>query len=105
MLTALCGPFRMRWHNSIQVYSLALCIIMTVSIFCVLYPTKKIGVFVNSAATLNHASRRRYLVSNLAFLTREIVLDDGFSRLRNDQLSAAINYYIQVRECPLGFRV
>ena len=86
---------RMKWHNSLRTYLFALAVIMTCSIFCVVYPTKKIGVFVNSAATLNHASRRRYLVTNLIFLTRELVLDDGFSRLRNDQLTSAISYYLQ----------
>ena len=48
---------------------------------------------VNIAATLNYASRRNFLVRTLVFLCRELVFDDGFSRLSRDQVMTAIDYY------------
>ena len=75
---------------------IALGIVLALSVFCFLYPTRKISDLVNIAATLNHASRRNYLVRALAYLTRELILDDGFARRPRKETTLAMQYMINV---------
>jgi hypothetical protein len=89
-------------YTSTVVYVIALGIVLALSVFCFLYPTRKISDLVNIAATLNHASRRNYLVRALAYLTRELILDDGFARRPRKETTLAMQYMINV---GLGFRV
>lgn len=47
------------------------------------------------APTTNQAGRRRYLVRSCCHFTRELVLDDGFSRMPKPWLASALRYHLE----------
>jgi hypothetical protein len=83
-----------RWYNRTWVYLGALFIVLFVCTISMAFPSRQIPVLVNMAPTTNQGGRRRFLVVAVAHFTRELVLDDGFSRLTKQELSDGL------RSCP-----
>jgi len=83
-----------KWH----VYIVSIIVLLALSIFTFQYPARKIQELVNIAATLDIAGRRDYEAKGCAYLARELVLDDGLSRLKRQEISSALSYYLEAFE-------
>jgi len=74
--------------------TVVLCVLSTV------YPAREMGYMVLLAPTINQASRRLYLARTIVFLSRELVLDDGLSRMHvldiSSFLDEAVREFVRV---------
>lgn len=74
---------------------------LTVALICIglsvlntTYPTRQMHQLVTLAPTINQAGRRRFLTRSCVHLSRELVLDDGFSRMKKAEIASALHFYL-----------
>jgi len=83
-----------KWFTRKHIYIGVLFIVLGLSIFTFQYPARKVDELVNIAAAFNLAGRRRYLVRACAFLSRELILDDGTTRMTRNEIVSALKFYL-----------
>jgi len=81
-------------YTKTHVYIVSIFVLLALSIFTFQYPARKIDELINIAATLDIAGRRDYLGKSSAYLARELVLDDGLSRMERQEISSALSFYL-----------
>mmetsp|Transcript_16537 Transcript_16537/g.39561 ORF Transcript_16537/g.39561 Transcript_16537/m.39561 type:complete len:356 (+) Transcript_16537:2-1069(+) len=75
-----------------------LCAVLSVFCFAMLlnwFPARRMGDLVTLAPTINHAGRRRFLLRICSHLSRELVLNDGFSRMTQAELHGALHWHLE----------
>jgi len=65
-----------------------------VSIMFTMYPARRMDALVDLAPTINQAGRRRFLTRACVHLSRELVLNDGFSRMSRNDVASALSFYL-----------
>lgn len=70
-----------RRFNLWYVYWATLAMLLALCMMFSLYPARQIPMIINMAPSTDHASERVSLAQQCIFLARELVLDDGFSRM------------------------
>ncbi|KAJ1478727.1 hypothetical protein T484DRAFT_1816834 [Baffinella frigidus] len=73
-----------------ETFNLVLFIILGVCITSIVLPSRYVGHMVNLGPTTDHAGYRRSLVRSAAHLTRELILDDGFSRMTKGEIAGTL---------------
>ncbi len=66
-----------RWY----VYWATLGMLLALCMLFSLYPARRIPLIVNMAPSTDHASERLALARQCVFLARELLLNDGYSRM------------------------
>ncbi|KAJ1482507.1 hypothetical protein T484DRAFT_2659135 [Baffinella frigidus] len=91
--------------NRSSTYMIVLFALFAISICSVVVPWRFVGQMVNLGPTSNHAAYRRCLVKASAHLTRELVLNDGFSRMTQGEIAGTLNGILtQLRQSDQAVR-
>ncbi|KAJ1484654.1 hypothetical protein T484DRAFT_1796325 [Baffinella frigidus] len=78
-------------RRRVSTYVAVLILILVMCVCSIVVPSRFIGQMVNLGPTSNHAAYRRCLVKSCAHLTRELVLNDGFSRMTQGETAGTLN--------------
>ena len=78
-----------------------LLVILAMCICSIVIPSRFIAQMVNLGPLSNNAAYRRTLVKSCAHLARELVLNDGFSRMSQvaSALSLSLSLYVYIYIC------
>jgi len=86
---------RQQWHSRVEVYVAAAAVVLAICVLSMAYPARNIAAIVNQAPTTNQAGRRRFLVRSCCHFARELVLDDGFSRMDKSWTASALRFHLE----------
>jgi len=86
---------RKAWYTHDKVYIVVFAIMFALCVFSMVYPSRLINLIVNMGPTTNQAGRRRYLTEAIIFFTRELILNDGFSRISKAEATTNLAYYLE----------
>jgi len=86
---------RKGWKNQPITYVFATAAVLVLCVMSIIWPARTTSILADLAATTNQAGRRRYLVRSCVHYTRELVLNDGYSRMDRIELSTALRFYLQ----------
>jgi len=78
-------------HNRVSSYVGVLILVLIMCVCSIVVPSRFIGQMVNLGPISNHAAYRRCLVRSCAHLTRELVLNDGFSRMTQAETAGTLH--------------
>mmetsp|Transcript_39743 Transcript_39743/g.81397 ORF Transcript_39743/g.81397 Transcript_39743/m.81397 type:complete len:320 (+) Transcript_39743:140-1099(+) len=85
---------RQHWFSRRPVYALSLALMLGLCLLSILYPARVVNDLVNLGPTTNQGGRRRYLMRACVHYARELVLDDGFSRMDKATITGALAHHL-----------
>lgn len=83
------------WTGSPWVYAGMFAVMLALCILSIVYPARFVSRLVNLGPTTNAAGRRKYLARACSHLSRELVLNDGFSRMTQAELHGALHWHLE----------
>lgn len=83
------------WHTRFDFSFVVLLLVLAMCIFSTVYPTRTLPDIQDMAPMIDFAGRRHYQLQVCAFLARELVLDDGFSRMTHEQLAGQLSLCLE----------
>jgi len=84
---------RQAWYTQTHVFFTVFLVVMALCIFSMVYPARLISMIQNIAPTTNQAGRRRYLTRAVVYFARELIMNDGFSRLSAEEATRSLTLY------------
>eukprot|EP00961_Rhodomonas_salina_P132383 1781487-Rhodomonas_salina.1 len=85
---------RRAWHSRMTTWGLVTVFMVAFSLFAILYPMRALPDIKDMAPIVDHSGRRAYMVQACIFLSRELILDDGFSRMSKAHLAHELEEYL-----------
>eukprot|EP00961_Rhodomonas_salina_P171664 2314853-Rhodomonas_salina.1 len=97
---------RRPWSLRTQTWLVMFAVLMALSLVSTILATRDFAHLIDLAPIVKEAGRRLMLVKAGAFFARELVLDDGFSRMSRQELSDVLLYVLeQVRRADQALRL
>lgn len=79
------------WHSRAITWVAAMIIMGGFSVFTTMYPMRVLPDIKDMAPITDHGGRRAYIMQECVFLTRELILDDGYSRMHATELAQRLD--------------
>jgi len=80
------------------IYFSVIALMVGLCVFHMAFPARRIPQLTRLGPTTEQADRRIYLIKSCSHLARELVLNDGMTRLRKDELASGLLYELEELE-------
>jgi len=84
---------RQVWYSRTRAFWVMQAFLLGLSIIFVVFPLQLVDSIINLGPTQNQAGRRRYLTRATVHYSRELILDDGFTRLTKGDANQMLAFY------------
>jgi len=84
------------WHSLGLTWAIATCTLIGICIFSIVYPMRILPDIADMAPMVDHGGRRAYLVQSCVFLARELIIADGFSRVKPEDNARQLEMLLDI---------